>query len=77
MPLYPNVVFMCLPRNLTAASLRSTFRRHGEVISRSDGHSVVKDHRELSTPSSSLDKGVPKVNLIGEKKFLLHIKNNA
>ena len=37
---YPNGVFVCLPRILTAASPRSY---HRAVISRSDGHLVVKE----------------------------------
>ena len=39
--------------NLTAASLRSAFRRHGEVISRSDGYSVFKEQKRsrcIETP---------------------------
>lgn len=38
----PDVVFVCLPRNLTAASPRLLFRVHRTVISPSDGYSVVK-----------------------------------
>ena len=42
-PLYPNVVFLCLPRSLTAALFCSfpTEGSHRKIISHSDGHSVV------------------------------------
>ena len=47
LPFSPNVVFLCLPRNFTAALPRSY---HRKVVSLSDGHSVVKVH-ERKYPS--------------------------
>ena len=45
-------LFFCIPAPevLSAASLRSAFRRFGEVISRSDGYLVVKDQRAFYLP---------------------------
>ena len=63
MPLYPNVAFVCLPRSLTAASPCSY---HRTVISRSDGYSVVKDHRRVNTLHLLWTTGVKKTTFSTE-----------
>ena len=94
-PFFPNAVFVCLPRSLTAASLRFVVANYAFIASVqarklirlvapplpkksvdfSGTHVIAKSYpvrtaiqlSRIAIPSSSLDKGVPKVNLIGEK----------
>jgi hypothetical protein len=60
--------FVCMPAPevLSAASLRSAFRRHGKVIFRSDGHSVVKDHQRVNTLHLLWTKGFKKTTFSTE-----------
>ena len=59
---------MPAPEVLSAASLRSAFRRHGKVIFRSDGYSVVKDRRERM-PSIFFGQRGGKIHPCCRKKY--------
>ena len=63
-------LFFCIPAPevLSAASLRSAFRRYGEVISRSDGYSVVKDRGERMPSIFFGQRGV-KIHPCCRKKY--------
>jgi len=57
-----------LPRSLTAASPCSAFRRHGKVISRSDGHSIFLSRIKNKARKRNCSNA-PKKILTKEKVF--------
>ena len=67
---------MPAPEVLSAASLRSAFRRHGKVIFRSDGYSVVKDQRRVNALHLLRTTGWENTPMLSKKvSFFLQDRN--